>query len=429
MRYFVNIDENLRGLEDPVGLKRRDPTLSHKPKVRQLDFQPVIYENQHMWLARDPMELGGQQLLLSAALAQMLLFCDGRHSPGEIQALFERQVGVPIERETINDTLAQLDEALLLDNERSRAALRSRLDAYRRQPYRPPTLAGNGYPADPVELDEAFQEYGRGDDLNGWQPWRGRGVISPHIDYYRGGPVYAQVWHRAQAAVREADLVLIFGTDHNGSPGSITLTRKPYGTPYGVLPNDEALIDALAEAYGPEAFEQELHHRREHSIELSAVWLHHIRGHNPPPVIPILCGSFHDFVMNDHHPADDVPLNAFIERLRLETAGKKVLAVASVDLAHVGPTFGDEFTMDDQRQRRLAQSDQALMAAIAQGDERDFFDQVARIQDRNRICGFSSIYTMLRYLGPTEGIEIAYDQCPADVENASFVSICGMLLS
>jgi hypothetical protein len=36
---------------------------------------------------------------------------------------------------------------------------------------------------------------------------------------------------------------------------------------------------------------------------------------------------------------------------------------------------------------------------------------------------------MLRYLGPTEGIEIAYDQCPADVENTSFVSICGMLLS
>jgi AmmeMemoRadiSam system protein B len=397
--------------------------------LRQLDFQPVIYENQHMWLARDPMGLTDQQLLLSAALAQMVLFCDGHHSPDEIRALFERQVGMPIERKTIDDTLAQLDEALLLDNERSRAALRIRLDAYRNQPYRPPTLAGNGYPADSIELDEAFREYGRGDDLNGWQPWRGRGVISPHIDYYRGGPVYAQVWQRAEAAVREADLVLIFGTDHNGSPGSITLTRKPYGTPYGVLPNDEALIDALAEAYGPEAFDQEIHHQSEHSVELSAVWLHHIRGQNPAPMIPILCGSFHDFVMNDHHPADDVRLNAFIERLQLETAGKKVLAVASVDLAHVGPAFGDEFTMDVQRQARLAQSDQALIAAIAQGDERGFYAQVAAIQDRNRICGFSSIYTMLRYLGPTEGIEIAYDQCPADVENTSFVSICGMLLS
>jgi AmmeMemoRadiSam system protein B len=397
--------------------------------LRQLDFQPVIYESQQMWLARDPMELSEQQLLLSAALAQMLLYCDGQHSPDEIQVLLERQIGVPIERQTIDDTLAQLDEALLLDNERSRAALRLRLDTYRDQPYRPPTLAGNGYPADPVELDAAFRAYGAGDDLNGWQPWHGRGIISPHIDYPRGGPVYAQVWRRATAAVSEADLVLVFGTDHNGSPGSITLTRTPYGTPYGVLPTDEALIDALAEAYGPEAFEQELHHQHEHSVELSAVWLHHIRGQNPPPVIPILCGSFHDFVMNNHHPDDDVRLNAFIDRLRLETAGKKVLAVASVDLAHVGPAFGDEFTIDAQRQAGLAQSDQALMAAIAQGDEGGFYSQVAEVRDRNRICGFSSIYTMLRYLGPTEGIEIAYDQCPADMENTSFVSICGMLLS
>ena len=37
------------------------PILSNKPKVRQLDFQPVIYENEHMWLARDPMELTDQQ--------------------------------------------------------------------------------------------------------------------------------------------------------------------------------------------------------------------------------------------------------------------------------------------------------------------------------------------------------------------------------
>lgn len=403
--------------------------MADRPKIRYLDFQPVLYENQHMWLARDPLELSGEQLLLSPALAQMLVYCDGRHTPAEIKALFERQVGLPIDLATINDTLARLDEALLLDNQRSRAAQRRRLEAYRRQPYRRPSLAGLGYPDDPAELRETFREYGQGDELNGWPAWHGRGIISPHIDYLRGGPVYAQVWRRAEAAVREAELVLIFGTDHNGSPGSITLTRLPYGTPFGVLPNDLSLIDALAEAYGDEIFAQELHHESEHSVELSAVWLHHIRGQNPPPVIPILCGSFHHFVMNDHHPADDARLNAFIQRLRHETAGKRVLAVASVDLAHVGPNFGDDFAIDDERRSDLAQSDQLLMKSMAAGDDAGFYAQVAAVQDRNRICGFSSIYTMLRYLGPTTGIEVAYDQCPADMEDTSFVSICGMLLN
>ncbi|UCG25223.1 MAG: AmmeMemoRadiSam system protein B [Chloroflexota bacterium] len=400
-----------------------------KPKLRALDFQPVIYENQQMWLARDPLELTDYQLILSPALAQMLIFCDGHHSTLEIQSNFEQQFGLSIDIETIEDTLARLDAAYLLDNDRSRAALREQIIAYRDEPYRPAALAGKGYPADPAELDQTFREYGSGDDLNGWQPWYGRGVISPHIDYFRGGPVYSQVWRRAEAAAREADLVLIFGTDHNGSPGSITLTRKPYATPYGILPNDPDLIDALANAYGPGSFEQELHHQREHSVELSAVWLHHVCGDDPPPMVPILCGSFHDFVMNGLHPADDPRLNTFVETLRLETAGKKILAVASVDLAHVGPSFGDDFAMDSDRRARLFQSDEALMASIGRGDDGGFYAQVAAVQDRDRICGFSSIYLMLRYLGQTEGIQIAYDQCPADAENTSLVSICGMLLS
>jgi hypothetical protein len=35
---------------------------------------------------------------------------------------------------------------------------------------------------------------------------------------------------------------------------------------------------------------------------------------------------------------------------------------------------------------------------------------------------------MLRYLGNEEGREIAYAHCPADEEEMSIVSICGLLL-
>ena len=145
-------------------------------------------------------------------------------------------------------------------------------------------------------------------------------------------------------------------------------------------------------------------------------------------MIPVLSGSFHHFVIGDQHPADDRQLTHFIETLKESTAGKRVLAVASVDLAHVGPNFGDKFNMDGDRRERLAESDATLMEAITLGDADLFFHEIASVEDRNRICGFSSIYLMLRYLGATQGQVIAYEQCSADAEDTSLVSICGLLL-
>jgi hypothetical protein len=51
------------------------------------------------------------------------------------------------------------------------------------------------------------------------------------------------------------------------------------------------------------------------------------------------------------------------------------------------------------------------------------------VQDRNRICGFSPIYLMLRYLsGVEDGVRVDYQHCSADERNESLVSICGLLL-
>lgn len=381
-----------------------------------------------MWFLRDPLELTTYQLIVPATLAPMLAFCDGSRTVLEVYNEFCDFVGGRIDYDIVTSTLATLDEACLLDNDRSRRVVQSRLDEFRAQPFRPPALAGLSYPADPQALAALFTGYGRGDNLNGWGQWRGRGIISPHIDYQRGGPVYAKVWQRAAAATQEADLILMFGTDHNGGSGRITLTRLPYATPFGVIPTDTNLVDKLAAAIGPEeAYAEEIHHRKEHSIELSAVWLHHT-NREPCPMIPILCGSFYGYVSSGKHPADDPKLNAFIETLKKETAGKKVLAVASVDFAHVGTNFGDDYVMDNDRRAALKQSDHSLIEAISQGDDARFYREIAAVQDSNKICGFSSIYLMLRYLGQTSGRAVAYDHCPADPEDNSLVSICGMLL-
>lgn len=385
-----------------------------------------------MWYLRDPLALSSEQLIMPPALAQLLIFCDGSRTPQEIHADFCRHIGQPLEFSITEQALAQLDAACLFDNDRARQALAKQKAEFRSQPHRPPTLADLSYPANPHQLTMMLDEYGAEDNLNGWQPWRGRAIISPHIDYQRGGKVYSKVWQRAKTAVLEADLVIILGTDHNGGAGTFTLTRQPYATPYGVLPTDTALVDSLASAIGEEAaFAEELHHRREHSIELSAVWLHYIyqqAGVNPRPMVPILCGSFHHFVMNGAHPAENELLETAVATLQSATAGKKVLTVASVDFAHVGPAFGDDYTMDNGRRTALRQTDHNLVQAIIRGDDASFYDQIAAVEDRNKVCGFSSIYLMLRYLQATEGVQVAYDHCPADDDNHSLVSIAGILL-
>ena len=406
--------------------------MNHKPKLRPLNFQPLMHQGQPMWLINDPLQLTGQQLVVPQSLTPLLIYCDGSRDTRQLHADFCQHIGEQIEIQIVTEALAQLDRVCFLDNERSQQARRQVLAEYHAQPFRPPALADLSYPGEPDKLRQLLTDYGQGDALNGWEPWHGRGIISPHIDYHRGGPVYAQVWRRAETAVLEADLVLILGTDHNGSYGSVTLTRQPYATPFGVLPTDLPLIDRLAEALGPEAaFAEELHHRQEHSVELSAVWLHYLyqhAGRTPSPMVPILCGSFHHFVTEGGHPAQDSRLTAVIDTLKRETAAKKVLVVASVDLAHVGPDFGDPFNMTPARRTTLRQSDAALMQTILQGDAADFYRQIANVQDQNRICGFSAIYLLLRYLENQTGHQIAYTHCPADAADNSLVSICGLLL-
>lgn len=410
--------------------------MSTKPALRPLDFQPVYYQGRQLWHLHDPLQLSELQLFLPPALAQLLVYLDGEHDLHQIRQALSQDLGEEVPAAVIEETLAQLDEALLLENERSRQARDTILQSFRSQDQRPPALAGTSYPANVDELEALFEQYSAGDgasdgDVDG--DWHGRAVVSPHIDYQRGGAVYARVWRRATPAVADADLVLIFGTDHNGGLGTITLTELPYATPFGPLPSAPDVVRSLAQSLGPEqAFDLELNHRAEHSVELSAVWLHYVCrqvGRKPPPVVPILCGSFHHFVSNGHHPAQNVRFDAFLNTLKEVTAGKRVLAVASVDLAHVGPAFGDPLPFDGARRAQLAQSDRSLIDAINGGDYDRFYDEISAVNDRHRICGFSSTYLMLRYLEQARGVEVAYEQCPADEQGASWVSICGVLLS
>jgi len=189
------------------------------------------------------------------------------------------------------------------------------------------------------------------------------------------------------------------------------------------------IVDEVVTALGEGVFDEELHHRAEHSVETAAVWFHYLVRDRFCEIVPVLCGSFHRFIEGDMQPSEDKEVNLFVNSIRKATADRRSLIVAAGDLAHVGPAFGDRYPIGLAEKNSLSAADSELMGTIARGDAEGMFLQVKREGDRRRICGLAPIYLALRILGETKGKITGYAQCPADQQETSFVSICGILLS
>jgi len=399
------------------------------PKVRPFVPEWVLVQGQPRLALRDPEALTDDIVLVPPELVPLLALCDGTRTLPQVQALLATQYSLFLSEATVGRILAELDLALVFEGERVNQARRAAFTAYRTAPFRPPALAGLSYPADPHELSGMLQKYLAQTEPQVPSPNGAvRGIISPHIDYGRGGPVYAAVWARAAAAVREAEVAVVFGTDHSGGAASLTPTRQNYATPWGVLPTYQPAVDAVVDALGEErAFAQELHHRKEHSIELAVIWLHYIRGGQPLELVPLLCGSFHPFILGDAHPSQDGALLAALKGLREVVQGKRTLIVAAADLAHVGPAFGDDKGLDAAHKLELEKFDQDLMGAVCQGAPEEVLMRLRGERDRQKVCGLPPIYLALHLLGRAKGDVIAYAQCPADPSGESVVSIAGVV--
>ena len=397
------------------------------PKLRPIDAQPFAQNGQPALLLRDPLQLSGNYLVLPQELGPVLGLFDGMRDLGGIANTYKLRYGAAVPHALLTQLVEVLDDNYMLDNARSAEAHARSLEAYRRAPFRPPMMAGQSYPADPAHLAALFDSYLA--RVNGVHApcAGGRGILSPHIDYPRGGSVYAAVWKQAKDMVQAADLVVLLGTDHYSMGDRLTLTRQSYATPYGVLPTDTDIVDALVDAIGEEeAFAGELRNRGEHSLELVATWLHHMRGGLPVAMVPILTGSFADFILGRGDPSGDAMLGAFLDTLDRQIAGRNALVVASGDLSHVGPAFGGA-AVDAKGRARIQAMDGELIQQMAAGNAEGFFAAIRRERDHNNVCGVSPFYLALRLLGDVEGSAIAYDQCPADQANTSWVSICGMV--
>jgi hypothetical protein len=187
-----------------------------------------VHQGQQGILLTDPLGLSERRLFVPTALAPLLPLIDGSRDLGTLRIGFELRTGIPLSSSVIENLISELDISRFLDNALFAQAVKAATEEYRQARSRPPIMSGKSSPGDPQELAALLQEHlGAMADTPSWAADI-KGIISPHIDFPRGGPVYGSVWATAAPAVKEAEVVVILGTDHNGGEGEITLTRQSY---------------------------------------------------------------------------------------------------------------------------------------------------------------------------------------------------------
>ncbi|MFO0959454.1 MAG: AmmeMemoRadiSam system protein B [Isosphaeraceae bacterium] len=390
------------------------PTAIDRPKLRRVAARRVVQDGKTWIRIEDPHGLFAPHLIAPEGYFGLLQHCDGRNSLEEIRRKMSAQVGRPVPMGEVLDFCTQLDRSMVLDG----AAYRSFLDGYRAESIRPPAFSGRSYDADVSNLVrrlDGFYNGTRGAGHASLPEARGklRAVLSPHIDFQRGGHAYTFAYKALRERIGdEVDTFVILGVAHQGTAHRFAVTRKAFRTPLGTAPTDQECVDHLLSRAGSHLLDDELSHRTEHSIEFQVVFLQHALGARPFRIVPILVGSFHDLLGRGIDPIDDPDVAGFVSALMEAESARpnRVAYIGGIDLCHVGPEFGDPGPVTAEFREQIGQFDGTLLDRAADGDPRGWFETAARVNDRWRVCGLSATYTLLHAVGPVKGTKLAYDQ-------------------
>jgi MEMO1 family protein len=387
-----------------------------RPKLRPLSGRRVDHQGQPFVALEDSLGLfAGQVLIPLNAFNQLIRHFDGRATLGEIHDRVRAETGRLGSLAELEALVVKLDRAMVLDG----PSLAAFVDQYARQEVRPSSHAGRSYPADPSALRQDLARFFSGPKGAGLPSNEApdvsksiRAILSPHIDFGRGGSVYSHAY-KSLVEQSDADVFVILGVAHQYSKNRFALTRKDFQTPLGTARTDRAFVDHLAEVAGPHLFEDEVAHRTEHSIEFQVVFLQYVLGGlREFTIVPILVGSFHDLMQSGADPIADPEVGKMVRALRSAEAasGKKVAYIGGIDLCHVGPEFGDPSPVDDATLGKIRSFDESMLGRASARDASGWFSKAAEVDNRWRVCGLAATYTMLEAIGPARGRLLSYDQ-------------------
>lgn len=408
------------------------------PQVRPLEAFPLEREGEDpMVLFRDPMHLAPEGLAVGVPVYLLMTLMDGQRNAEQVAALFAEQYGGKVNPAELTELSDQLDEHGLLLTPRFFEMRDAAQRDFDRAELRPAALAGLSYPEDAAALREQLDGFHSTwlerapKESRSALPGTLRAIVAPHIDPRVGGAAMAAAFETLARALPEPpDTFVLFGTAHGPGEALFTLCDKDFETPLGRVALDREAAGALIERCGLDLRQDLFLHKHEHSLEFPLLFLQHAYGPEKPfRILPILVGSFHEFIRDNELPSATAALQNFCQSLRgaLDKAGRSAVFVAGADFSHMGAKFGDEEELSEEFIEETRSHDNEIIEHLVDGRHEDFFRAQQVEGDRHKVCGLPPVYAMLEALDePLRGRLIDYG-LNVEEETSSFVSFASLV--
>jgi AmmeMemoRadiSam system protein B len=392
--------------ENPSATQRFEDLPEHlrRPHARTIQPMPVQSRDGKMLVAlRDPSMLSQQTMVVPPQVLQVVQQFRGEDPLDKIAI----QVGAPVNQ------LVQL--ALALDSlgllwgptcEKMEASLLEKFRTNRAFP----AMASASMSRDAAACRKAIDQYfaqTEDPELEGVPT----AIVAPHLDYQRGWPNYAGAYF-ALRSTAPPDRVVILGTNHFGAGDGVVLSEFGFDSPLGRCPADSAIVDDLVAGLGKKIVIDQLDHYAEHSVQLQLPWIQHCWG-DVPVVAALIPDPLTPMVADDGGRASG---EQFVHALRatLDKTGGSTFFIASSDLSHVGPQFGEPRAVDDQRRFDVERHDREMMSKFLTGDAEEFLSAMKWNKNPTRWCSVGNMTALLALARPTNCELIDYRQACDD---------------
>ncbi len=385
---------------------------------------PAEQDGKPVFVLRDLEELTEKPLALSGGGMLLASLLDGKRTATQLRAEFFGNSGASVALPVILDLVKALDDAGYLETPVVADRRKKAFEYFRANPKRPAVFAGPSYPLDALQLAAHLGKFftgekGPGKEKSG-SPSKPAplGLIAPHLDFTRGGPAYAWAY-QALSERKPPDVVVALGVAHAAPDSPWIFTPKSYETPFGPMEVDDELYQKLASRVWYEPRADEWVHKNEHSLEFQAVWLKYLWREKAPKWIPILVSSFERFSPDEAPssvPTIEKALRDLADVLNKEIdKGRTVMILNSIDLAHVGPRFGDDLEITPELEKKIEAEDRGSLIAALALDADGFYKSVVADKHWRKVCGLSALYTgvrLMKMLGASPGRLLTYGQAP-----------------
>lgn len=392
------------------------------PKLRKdLDIRPIKHEDKDLVLLNDRKAIAKYPIVVTPEMFSILYFLEENITENTFRKVFRQEFKIE-NADNILEQIKELDDMGFLESEKLQDLLKQDESQYLMSISRPMITAGTSYPDDKDEfllfMDKLFKK-----KISDQNDKNSKGIIAPHLDLS-----LEDYSHRIYAAAYDAisqldaETFIIFGTSHFAFSSYYMFSEKHYETPMGNMEIDLDLLKAIFElstnSFGDDYLKlikvrqiDEQAHRWEHSIEYSAVILSYLFRNKKIKILPILVGSFHEFLISKEQPAEDELISRFLEIISevVENSGKKVCWISSVDFSHIGLKFGDEFDALDKLEE-CEHEDNITISTITNLNHQAFFQKAILDQDKWRICGLSPVYSQIVAMKPHKADLLDYNQ-------------------